>query len=290
MKSRADTSNLEQTAAGVRSIERCIDILDLLVAHDRQMTLTDLAHAVGAPKSTMLTILRTLVGRGLVAYDAKTKLYRIGLGFMRFAEKTQVEVSLRDLALPHLKSLSEDTSETVTLAMTDGLAVFYLCRIMGSQPLQYVIPVGMPRPMHATAGGKILLAHMTLAEREKHYARAGLAGLTERTITDVRVLEAQLDACRHDGYAIACGETSADLFGVAAPIFGASRNAVAAVNLGGPLSRFARGESHYIAAVMKTAEAISSDLYRLGRVDGIREVSSMNRSGLGFRGRRPMRS
>ena len=56
---------------GVRSVERCIDILDLLVAQDREMTLSELATAIAAPKSTTLTVVRTLVGRGLVAYDTR---------------------------------------------------------------------------------------------------------------------------------------------------------------------------------------------------------------------------
>jgi hypothetical protein len=44
---------------GVRSVERCIDILDLLVAQEREMTLSELATAIGAPKSTTLTVVRT---------------------------------------------------------------------------------------------------------------------------------------------------------------------------------------------------------------------------------------
>lgn len=252
-------------SANVRSIERCIDILDVLVAHDREMSLTELASAIEAPKSTVLTILRTLVGRGLVAVDPRTKLYRTGLGFTRYAASTQIEIDLRDLALPHLEELVEATRETVTLALTDGLAVFYLCRIMGSQPLQYVIPVGMPRPMHATAGGKILLAHMNSAERQAYYRNVGLPSLTARTITDPEKLEAELARCREAGFATACGETSGDLFGVAAPIFNHDGRVVAAVNLGGPLSRFRTGEKAYIKAVVAAAADISAEIRRLGR-------------------------
>lgn len=251
-------------SSGVRSVERCIDILDLLVAHDRSMSLTDLATALDAPKSTVLTILRTLLGRGLVAYDPRTRLYRVGLGFTRYA-RAQIEVDLRDIAIPHLQTLVEQTSETVTLAKTDGRAVYYLCRIMGSQPLQYAIPVGLPRPMHATAAGKVLLTYMSLADREAYYEKVGLFGLTERTITDRPALEAQLEACRQNGYATAWGETSGDLFGIAAPIFDAADTVVAAVNLGGPLSRFRDGEANLVPAIRTAAEAISLDLRRMGK-------------------------
>lgn len=252
-------------SSAVRSIERCIDILDLLVAHDRTMNLTELSNAIDAPKSTVLTILRTLVGRGLVSVDPRTKVYRTGMGFTRYAASAQIEVDLRDLALPHLEALVEETRETVTLALTDGLAVYYLCRIMGSQPLQYVIPVGMPRPMHATAGGKILLAHMTQAERQAHYRSVGLPSLTARTITDQAELEAELARHREAGFATARGETSGDLFGVAAPIFGPEGRVMAAVNLGGPLTRFQTGEEVYIRAVIAAADNISAEIRRIGR-------------------------
>ena len=247
---------------GVRSVERCIDILDLLVAQDREMTLSELAVAIGAPKSTTLTVVRTLVGRGLVAFDARSRLYRVGLGFTRFA-KAQVEVDLRDIAIPHLRHLVEETSETVTLAMTDGRAVYYLCRIMGSQPLQYAVPVGSPRPMHATAAGKVLLAHFHPDQRRDYYEKVELLELTRNTITDRDALEAQLETCRRRGYATAKGETSLDVFGLAAPIFDGDGKVVAAVNLGGPLSRLKDGEVRYVPAVFAAAHAIGRDIQQL---------------------------
>jgi len=99
---------------GVRSVERCIDILDLLVAQEREMTLSELATAIAAPKSTTLTVVRTLLRRGLVAYDARSRLYRVGLGFARFA-KAQAEVDLRDIAIPHLRRLRIHTRLPVTI-------------------------------------------------------------------------------------------------------------------------------------------------------------------------------
>jgi len=248
---------------GVRSVERCIDILDLLVAQDREMTLSELATAIGAPKSTTLTVVRTLLGRGLVAYDARSRLYRVGLGFTRFA-KAQVEVDLRDIAIPHLRRLVEETSETVTLAMTDGRAVYYLCRIMGSHPLQYAIPVGSPRPMHATAAGKALLAHFRPEQLREYFEKCELLELTRKTITDRSALEAHLETCRRRGYATAEGETSLDVFGLAVPIFDPKGEAVAAVNLGGPLTRLKDGEARYVPAVAATAEAIARDISQFG--------------------------
>jgi len=248
---------------GVRSVERCIDILELLVAQEREMTLSELAAAIRAPKSTTLTVVRTLLGRGLVAYDARSRLYRVGLGFTRFA-KAQVEVDLRDIAIPHLRRLVEETSETVTLAMTDGRTVYYLCRLMGSHPLQYAIPVGSPRPMHATAAGKALLAHFRPEQQRDYFDKVELLELTRNTITERTALEAQLETCRRRGYATAEGETSLDVFGMAVPIFDASGEVIAAVNLGGPLSRLKEGEVRYVPAVTATARAISRDICQLG--------------------------
>ena len=248
---------------GVRSVERCIDILDLLVAQEREMTLSELASAIGAPKSTTLTVVRTLLGRGLVAYDARARLYRVGLGFTRFA-KAQVEIDLRDIAIPHLRRLVEETSETVTLAMTDGRTVYYLCRIMGSHPLQYAIPVGSPRPMYATAAGKALLAHFRPEQLRDYFDKVELLALTKNTITDRGALEAHLETCRARGYATAEGETSLDVFGLAVPIFDAEGQAVAAVNLGGPLSRLKDGQARYVPAVAATAQAIARDISQFG--------------------------
>ena len=249
-----------QVSSPVRSVERCIDILDLLATNARAVSLGDISRGVGAPKSTVLTIVRTLVARGLVVRDDENRLYRLGAA--RWGGGVPERADLASLARAHLQRLARETQETATLALTDGRSIYYHERTVGDQPLQYVVPVGLPRPMHGTASGKVFLAHMSSAERVAFVNQVGLKRYTARTITDSAALERNLRTVKRNGYGITRAETSADLFGVAAPIVDRTGRIIAAVNLGGPLFRLRRRQQEYVAAVVAAAAAISAEIAR----------------------------
>ncbi len=256
--------SLAPASSTVRSVERCIDILDLLARERAGMTLSALSRAIETPKSTTLTIVRTMVARGLVAHEASTKLYSLGLGLSRYFQPDAHKVSLIDVATPALESLARDTLETATLAVREADKVYNVCRFVGPQPLQLVVPIGVARELHATAGGKIVLAFMPEAARAQWLGERTLPRFTPRTVTDAGALERRLATVRRVGYAIARGETSPELFGVAAPVFNRDGGVIAAVNLSGPLFRLAPNQERYVEAVKGAAAEITRSVARIG--------------------------
>jgi DNA-binding IclR family transcriptional regulator len=87
-------------------------------------------------------------------------------------------------------------------------------------------------PCHATATGKALLAHRD-AWRESVLG-APLERLTAATMTDPAVLRRDGDDVRQRGYATEDGEWRAGVRAVAAPVFGAAGDAVAALGAAVP--------------------------------------------------------
>jgi DNA-binding IclR family transcriptional regulator len=251
-------------SATVRSVERCIDIIDVLSSRRTSMSLSELSRAVDTPKSTTLTIVRTLVHRGLLSFDLETKHYQIGLGFSRYMSERPRRVDLISLATPFLEVLARDTLETATIAMREGDKIYNVCRFVGPQPLQLIVPIGLPRSLHTTAGGKVFLAWLPRAERMAYVDSRPLERITPRTVTDPALLHRRLDACKRDGYSVNRGETQPELFGIAAPILGRDAEIVATVNLSGPLFRLQRGQTKYVAAVRKAATLISEQIMRVG--------------------------
>jgi DNA-binding IclR family transcriptional regulator len=252
------------SSATVRSVDRCIDIIDLLAKERRALSLSAISRAISTPKSTTLSIVRTLVRRGLLAVDPQTRQYQLGLGFSRYVFQQPRRVDLVELSAPFLERLAQETLETSTLARREADKVFNVCRFVGPQPLQLLVPIGVARELHATAAGKLFLAWMDDAERRAYLASHRLQRFTPRTLTDPVAVARHVAACRRSGFAIARGETSAELFGVAAPIFGSAGRIVAAVNLSGPLFRLRNNKTSYVRAVCRTAADISSELQRVG--------------------------
>jgi hypothetical protein len=89
-----------------------------------------------------------------------------------------------------------------------------------------------PGAAHATASGKIFLAH-DAALADEYLAAVRLPGYTDRTVTDHDRLAAELESVRDRGIATARGEYLPDLSSIAIPVCGAGRRVVAAVAIGG---------------------------------------------------------
>src|SRR6476646_4743073 len=64
----------------VKSAARTVELLELLAARGNQPTrLRELSEALGAPRSSIYALLRTLVDRRWVRTDATGTLYSIGI-------------------------------------------------------------------------------------------------------------------------------------------------------------------------------------------------------------------
>lgn len=258
----AGRANERGSSGAVRSVERCIDILDYLTSTREPKTLSDIARQLDAPKSTVLTILRTLAGRGLVAAAPGSKAYAPGLRLARYAASAPL-ADLGQIAQPYLRQLADATGETATLGLYESGAVFYGFSEVGAELLQFRIPLGIPRPLHATAAGKLALACMSEADLDG-YIGSGLERITPKTVVDPVRLRSALQLIRKQGYAITREEGSKDLFGVAAPIRGASGGLAAAVGLAGPMFRLKRSQKVYVEHVVQAAHRISEEMRRYG--------------------------
>lgn len=97
--------------------------------------------------------------------------------------------------------------------------------------------------------------------------KAGMKRITPSTITRAAELERRLEEIRRTGLSINRGERRQDISAVAAPVFDARNECVAAVSISGPSTRFA-GEAleELTRHVRKASEEISTKLgYRPAR-------------------------
>jgi DNA-binding IclR family transcriptional regulator len=118
-----------------------------------------------------------------------------------------------------------------------------------------VAEIGRPSAAHATAVGKVFLAHRGTPPA------GGLISYTERTIVDVAVLEAEVARTRERGWAEAVGEREEDLNAVAAPVLSPAGTLVAILGVQGPAVRFnPRAMRSAAELLMERAALISSAL------------------------------
>src|SRR5437773_9852857 len=118
-----------------RSSARVIAALETLTRSEEGMGLAELSLAVGAPKSSLLGILRSLVGIGYLAHAHG--LYRLGPRSFRLAADMLAVRRFPNLVRPLLQGLHTWYQETVFLVQLDHVA----------RRVTYVESIDSPNPV-----------------------------------------------------------------------------------------------------------------------------------------------
>jgi DNA-binding IclR family transcriptional regulator len=134
---------------------KAFEVLDSFSQGQRVMTLSEIARRSGLPKSTTHRLLLMLIE--VQAVERVGHGYKIGLRmFTRGA--LCADVSLRDVALPHLERLRRVTRQTVHLAVLQDNDVVYLEKLPSLVSPRTPALVGGRLKAHLTGVGKALLA------------------------------------------------------------------------------------------------------------------------------------
>lgn len=223
----------------VQSVDRAIDLLEVMARSDRPLGIGELAAATGLAQGTAHRLLRTLQTRGYVRRDAARKY---SLGAAAFVLGDAAQRSLARSARPHLAELVKLSGETANLAVLEGDEVVYLAQVPSPHSLRMFAEVGRHVPVHTTAVGKVLLAAIPTDRAMALVTRTGLAPQTPNSITDLDAFMHEVAATRERGWAADEGEQEIGVRCAAVPV-GRGSAVVAAMSVSGPSDRFAGVET-----------------------------------------------
>jgi IclR family KDG regulon transcriptional repressor len=246
----------------LRTLRKGLALLETLAEVGDDLTLTEIARRLDESPTVAFRILKTLAAADYVRQDPETKRYRVGLRLWELGTRALHRAGLRliDVARPVLKWLTQVTGETSALAILRGTDSLYLDMVDGSEPLRVYAEPGARAPIYATASGKAMLAFGE-PELIARVVRAGMKRLTPLTLTRESQLRRRLAEIRRTGLAINHGERRADIAAVAAPIFNARGECVAAISISGPVARFQGDNLEALKRrVRKASEEISTKL------------------------------
>lgn len=227
-----DQANQVSDKHSVPIIDRMMEILDQLERNAEGVSISDLTTQIGQPRTTVYRIMKTLQRHEVVRREGNGS-YKLGSRLLRLAAKAAAgacEIDLPKLLQPVLDRLAEETGESVKLSVvdTDGLLVIAVAQSRREHALTVV--QGQRIPIHVSAAGKLLLAHMDEAAREA-WLTAPLPALTPNTITDVARLRRQLASIRKKGWSKDQSEQSTSINAVAAPVIDREGTILAAISV-----------------------------------------------------------
>jgi DNA-binding IclR family transcriptional regulator len=241
----------------IQVVERMMTLLDVLAAHADPAPLKQIALESGLHPSTAHRILGAMGQSGFVERgDGGT--YRLGIRLLELGNIVKSRISLRDVAMPFMLKLHNETGESVNLGMRDGDAMVYVERTSsGRSSVRVVHIVGARAPLHTTASGKLFLVEDGRDKVREYAKRTGLPGSTPASITDLDKLERELAETRRHDVAFDLDEVELGVRCIAAGIRDDSGDLVAGLSLSTPSERFKRD---WAPLVRSTAQEISRAL------------------------------
>lgn len=239
----------------IKVVARACSVLFAFDDEHPSMNLGALNNRLGIPKPTLLRILTTLVDQGLLERDDER--YALGARVLTLSHHFLRQTSLTQLCSQPFRALARELDLSVSLAMLDGLDVVYLAVENPAHQLGLQGDVGLRHPAHATAVGKVLLAHLTPTQLRERITRRPLRRLTDATITDPDRLIEHLYEARARGYAVDDGERGIGIRCVAVPIRDATGAVIASMSCAGPTGQI---EQTTLDDLVRRLDAVARDV------------------------------
>jgi IclR family acetate operon transcriptional repressor len=244
----------------VAVLDRATGLMTALAELPQPASLNETAQRAGLSKATAFRILATLTEQGLVEQDPATASYRLGIAPLHLANAVLDRIPVHAAARHAMRTLCDMLNETVVLSVRDGDFRVNIDAAVCTNAIGSSRRIGEPRPLHAGAPSRILMAAMSDGEIEAYLkrhrlaARGGGPAYVEELWSDIR-------KARKTGLASMPAETSAEMHAVATVIRGRDGEAVAALHIAIARGRLTpRGEARCGQALLRAAAEISREL------------------------------
>lgn len=222
---------------------RLFDLLEVLAREARPLTLSEVVAASGWPKPSVHRMLAQLEAGELLVREPDGRRYALAPRLLRLSEAALAGSTQQGVRHAVLRQLVADVGESCNYTALSGGEVVYLDRIESAFPLQLNLRPGTRVPVHCSASGKLLLAHLPAAQRNALLDGLPLAQHTATTLTTRAALEAEFKRIRRDGYAVDAEEFVEGLVCVAVPVRSASGHLRSAVALQAPVARMSLSQA-----------------------------------------------
>ena len=226
-----------------QSLEKGLDVLRAFSAVHRTLTLAELAALTGMTKSSAQRTIHTLERLGYVDKHPQTRRFRLTPRVMEIGYNYVAADALIPIASPYLSQLANASGETANLTEPVGLEMVYMAQLVTAKHMPVLTPVGMRIPMYCTSSGRAYLSTLPDERVRAMLEASARAPRTPATLTEVETIFERVVACRTVGYA--CNEEELFLgdMGIAAPVVNSRGEAVGAVHVSPPASRWTMADA-----------------------------------------------
>lgn len=253
----------EQRTSQIQSLTRAVAVLDAITHTEHGATLAEITTATGMNRTTVWRLVTSLRDLGMVRANQNGR-FTLAARVLAFGAVARAQLLVSPETPVVLRRLRDLTGETCHCAGPDGNGMVYLDKLEGTRSVRAASTVGGRLQLHCTALGKTYLAFAEDSVREQLMDSLTLEPRTQRTITELPVLRAELMKIRNRGWALDNEENEEDIRCVAAPVIDGQGKVVAAVSVSVPMIRLPLSEVRNLAREVVRAVQDLSRVFAVG--------------------------
>lgn len=206
------------------SLKKAFLILHQLSESPYEYTPTLLAQKTGVNRTTIHRILQELADFDVVIKNESTKTYRIGPNIYRMGSVYHHNLNFKSKLEEILNMMSQESKESVGLAIRDEEKIISLYEIETFQPLKMNYKPGLFYPMNRGCYGKCLMAYYDENRVKELLYSQKFEKISKNTLTDPEEILEEYRKIREQGFVISEEETFDYAMGVGIPIFDSKGN------------------------------------------------------------------
>lgn len=234
-------------------LERYLSILEIVAASNRGLSLTELSVLMDLPKSTIHRLVGVLQKAGaLLPDDGPQRNFQIGQRMWRILQLGQDQRVVVNYAQIVCDRLAAKIMETCYIVKLDVSTVQTIARSVPDQGYRLHVFPGEELPPNAASSVKAILAYQD-SEVVDRILCEPLTRFTERTITDIGLIKAELCRVREQGYALCDREIDSNVMAYSCPVFLEGAGVLYSIGVTGPCSRLERHPADYWAEALQGA-------------------------------------
>jgi IclR family pca regulon transcriptional regulator len=235
-------------------------VLELFETARQELSLTEIVARTDIGRSAAQRFVYSLHQLQYLSRNPETRRYSLGPKVLRLYRGYVGGRSMLQRAQPVLRQLNASTQECVSWVELAEHEIMVVESLGSPHVTSVTLVPGMRFEAVSASSGQVLLAHGSKAAAAAVFARAGLTARQRAGTADAAAFAQLLGRVRVQGYAMTEKAYDGDTLSISAPVLDVQGQAVGAINLSVPRTRFDRkaAMASLVPAVRAAARAASS--------------------------------
>jgi len=203
----------------IKSVEKAMNLIKYIYYNSKETSIQELTNEFEYHRVTIYHLLNTLEKEGFVRKNQTTNNYLPGPEIFNITlNRSEIAEKYFYGAEKIIDEIVEKFNETTAIYIKKNNHALCLLGKEGNNNLKASLKVGEKIPLHATATGKVILAHSEEDEIEEYIKNNGLRSIQKNTIINKDELYKELENVIKEGYATEFEEYEELINAIAVPI------------------------------------------------------------------------